>query len=344
MAANGARARDHRRTSPDVRTDPGAWALEVLHDAGRAAARKGAPAAALRYLRQAVEVADTDELAARVLIDVGLAEAAAGEPTSLDRFEQALNLLSEPAERADALYSLGRTLYRFGPLRRRGVAFRRGAQLFEGGDQQLRLRFEGAALSAETHLTPTGRGPEGVVDGDGPGTRAILAVQALRAVADHTARRLGRRSRDPRAWRRSAARRAGFGRSQCQPCHPCAAAMRAADRSARCCGCHPRATRESGARTWHSPRHRWCARSSCTRAVAIIDAAADAQAALDGMRHQGHSNAQSALATLVHCMIERGDVTQAANLLGGAGGQLAPTPAINAYVCLARGRTAPSTR
>jgi hypothetical protein len=36
-----------------------------------------------------------------VLIDLGLAEAAAGEPTSLDRFEQALRLITEPTERAD---------------------------------------------------------------------------------------------------------------------------------------------------------------------------------------------------------------------------------------------------
>ena len=145
----------------------GAWALEVLHDAGRAAARKGAPSAALRYLRAAVEVADTDELAARVLIDVGLAEAAAGEPTSLDRFEQALNLLSEPTERADALYSLGRTLYRFGRYADACVAFRMGAQLFEGGDQQLRLRFEGAALSAEP--TSHRRGADPRVSSTGTG-------------------------------------------------------------------------------------------------------------------------------------------------------------------------------
>lgn len=91
-----------------------AWALAVLHDAGRAAARKGAPVAALRYLRHALDVADPGALPPRLLIDLGLAEAAAGEPMSFNHFEQALELISEPDERADAPYCLGQTLYRFG--------------------------------------------------------------------------------------------------------------------------------------------------------------------------------------------------------------------------------------
>jgi hypothetical protein len=90
------------------------WALAVLHAAGCAVARKGAHAAAVRYLRRAVDGADLGAVAARVLIDLGLAEAAAGEPTSLDRFEHALDLVSGLADRADALYSLGQTLYRIG--------------------------------------------------------------------------------------------------------------------------------------------------------------------------------------------------------------------------------------
>ena len=56
------------------------------HEAGRAAARKGTPAAALRYLRPASDVADSAALPPRVLVDLGLAEAAAGEPISLSRF------------------------------------------------------------------------------------------------------------------------------------------------------------------------------------------------------------------------------------------------------------------
>ena len=316
----------------------GAWALEVLHDAGRAAARKGAPGAALRYLRRAVEVADTDELAARVLIDVGLAEAAAGEPTSLDRFEQALNLLSEPTERAHALYSLGRTLYRFGRYADARDAFRRGAQLFEGGDRAAAtsLRGRGVERRDPPHTDGTrSRGSRRRRWARNP--RDPRRSSAAR-IADHTACRLAADL---------ATRALGDGALLAEQGSEGASvnlAVLALLQCGRVIEAHDAAdatladARDRGA-------HLAFAEASLIRAFVlyargrVIDAAADAQAALDGMRHQDDSNAQSALATLVHCMIERGDVNQAANLLGGAGGQLAPTPAINAYVCLARGRT-----
>ena len=56
-------------------TKPGR--LTALYDAGRAAARKGAPAAAIRYFRRAIEAADVQGLPPRLLVDLGLAEAAA---------------------------------------------------------------------------------------------------------------------------------------------------------------------------------------------------------------------------------------------------------------------------
>ena len=71
------------------------WGVGALHDAGRAATRKGAPAAAIRYLRRAFEASDAHTVPPRLLIDLGLAEAAAGEPTSLDRFAQALEMVTE---------------------------------------------------------------------------------------------------------------------------------------------------------------------------------------------------------------------------------------------------------
>ena len=153
--------------------------LSALHDAGRSAARKGAPGAALRYLRQAADLADPDALPSRLFVDLGLAQAAAGEPVSLDRFERALDRLNDATERADALYSLGQALYRFGRHDEAAAAFHRGAELFDAAEQQVRLRFVGAAWAAESHRAPTQGGPEGAFDDNGPGTRAVLAVQAL---------------------------------------------------------------------------------------------------------------------------------------------------------------------
>ena len=184
-----------------------AWALTVLHDAGRAAASKGTPAAALRYLRPASDVADSAALPPRVLVDLGLAEAAAGEPISLSRFEGALDLIDDPDERAEALFSFGRTLYQFSRYAEAGVAFRRGAQLFEGRDEQVRLRFEGAAWGADFHLTTMPDPPSGAIDGDGPGTRAILAVRATPRRPGHAAGPPGGRSCRPRARRWRLARR-----------------------------------------------------------------------------------------------------------------------------------------
>ena len=314
-----------------------AWALAILHDAGHAALRKGAPAAALRYLRHAVQATDTGDPAPRMLIDLGLAEAAAGEPMSLNRFEQALDLISEPSEQADALYSLGQTLYRFGRFAEAGAAFHRGARLFEGGDEQVRLRFEAMAWSSEIHLTPTQRGPKGAVNGDGPGSRALLAVEALRQslttppvsrAADLALHALGDGAL--LAEQGSQGPSVNLAILALLHCGRLIEAHVAADATVR-------DARDRGA-------HLAYAGASLVRALVLYargrinDAAADAQAAVHGFQRRGHAHAQTALAILAHCMVERGEPTEAASAIERAGEELVLAPAINAYVCLARGR------
>ncbi len=66
-----------------------------------------------------------------------------GEVMSLHRFEQALDLMDDPAERADALYSLGETSTDSVDSRGR-CDFRRGAELFDAGQRDIRMRFDGA--------------------------------------------------------------------------------------------------------------------------------------------------------------------------------------------------------
>jgi predicted ATPase len=134
-----------------------AWSVSALHEAGRSAARKGAPTAAVRYLRRALDAAGAADPPAEVLVDLCLAEASAGEATSITRFTQALQHLREPGQRADALYSLGQTLYRFGRYAEAGTVFRQGAALFENGDRQVRLRFEAAAPSTTCRPNNTAR-------------------------------------------------------------------------------------------------------------------------------------------------------------------------------------------
>lgn len=313
------------------------WTVDALHDAGRSAARKGAPGAALRYLRRAVDLADPDELPPRLCVDLGLAEAAAGEPVSLHHFEQALDRVNDVAERADILYSLGQALYRLGRHDEAAATFHRGAELFDAADQQVRLRFLGAAWAAESHRAPTQGGPEGGFDGDGPGTRAILAVQALQQSL--TAPPAGRAAA---LAIRALANGALLAEQSSQgpgvnlavlallQCGRVIEAQEAAD--AIVCDARGR-----GAQLAY-------AEASLVRALVfyargrVNEAAADAQAALEGFGQSDNSHAQTALATRVNCMIERGELMEAESVLRDAQILLAPTPAINAYVLLARGR------
>jgi DNA-binding CsgD family transcriptional regulator len=319
------------------------WVLAVLQDAGRAALRKGAPEGALRYLRHALKISSSGTAPPSVLIDLGLAEAAAGEPMSLNRFEMALDLISEPDEQADALYSLGQTLYRFGRYTEAGVAFRRGAEMFDGRDQQIRLRFEGAAWSADTHLTPTRYGPASAanvaanVDGDGPGDRAVLAVHALNAAltippaaeaGELAIRALG----DGALLAEQTSQGAGVNLATLALHHSgrLIEANEVADATIRdAC--------DRGARLAY-------AEASVVRAIVLYtrgrvnDAAADAQAAFDLLQHREHAHARTALAALVHCLIDRGDLTEATKTISLAENLLTPTPAIDAYVRIASGR------
>ena len=343
LHAHSAKLLAERRSAPEavaehlLKSGPidEAWALAALHDAGRAAARKGAPAAAIRYLRRAVETADVDRLPPRLLVDLGLAEAAAGEPTSLDRFDQALELVTEPGERADALYSLGQTLHAIGRYAEASAAFRRGAAVLEDDDLQVKLRFVGAAASAEFFLTAAARRMQREVIGaddfaDGPGTRVVLAVKSLReAVSVPPARRAGdlamRALGDGALLREQTSQGPSVNLAVQALLYAgrLSEAQDAADAAVR-------DARERGALLAH-------VEASYVRALVlfargrITEAAADAQAAVDGLDWRWHGQRHPAVAILLHCMVERGELEQAANLIKRADHEL-PVPAAQGSV------------
>ena len=337
LAANGAEPEvvaEHLLLSGPPREG---WAIDALHDAGRSAARKSASGTALRYLRCAVELADPGKLPPGLCVDLGLAEAAAGEPVSLHRFERALDRLSDANERADALYSLGQALYRSGRQDEAAAAFHRGAELFDAADTQVRLRFLGAAMAAESHRAPAHGPPEGVFDEDGPGTRAILAVQALQQSL----------TKPPAAGAAALAIRAlGDGAllaEQSSQDPGVNLAVLALLQSGRVIEAQEAAdavvcdARGRGAQLAY-------AEASMIRALVhyargqVNESAADAQAALDILESRHNSHSQTALATLVNCMIERGELAEAEDIFRKMGSSPASTPAIDAYVLLARGR------
>ena len=312
------------------------WAIDALYGAGRAAARKGAPAAAIRYLRRAIEAFDANAVPPRMLIDLGLAEAAAGESTSLDRFAKALEMVSEPGERADALYSLGQTLYAIGRFAEASAAFRHGATLVDD-DTQAWLRFHGAAASAEFFITtPAERMQPEIIRpddlADGAGTRVVLAVKSLQEVV----------SVPPAQWAGDLAMRAlGDGAllaeqtSQGPSVNLAVQALLYAGRlseAQKAADAAVRDARERGALLAH-------VEACYARALVlyargqITDAAADAQAALDGLDWRWHDHRQRAVAIQLHCMVERAELDEAVSLIERADEEL-PEPAAQGIVAL----------
>lgn len=313
------------------------WVLQALRDAGRAAARKGVHTAALRYLRHALRVAPIDRIPPCLLIDLGLSEAAAGEVISLHRFEQALGLMEDPAERADALYSLGETLYRFGRFAEAGATFRRGAEFFDDGQGDIRMRFEGAAWSAEAHLGPTQSMPAEAIGGDGPHHRMVLAVQALRdslstPPADRTvllalrALSSGALLADQGAQGPSV----DMATLALLHCEQLVAANEVADATVQ--DALDRGAELAYAEASLIRGHILYARGR------IVEAAADAQAALERLELREHVYAHSARAVVVQCMIERGELDAAQEMLDYTTTHLTETPAIKAHLLVARAR------
>jgi len=165
------------------------WAHQTLHEVGRAATARGAPDVAVRFLRQAVEWSAPAQRSAALLLDLGLAEAAAGETTSLRRFEEALRQVGEGEQQARTLYILGQTLQRYGRHGEAVEVFARGTQRF-ARDDAWHLRFE-AGLGCAANYVADGRAaaiqrleaaatalPSGPPRSDGARTMmAALAVQ-----------------------------------------------------------------------------------------------------------------------------------------------------------------------
>ena len=128
------------------------WARSALHEAARDAGRKGAPATAAGYLRRALLIPRPDRREdARLLVDLGIMEAAAGEETALAHLGKALALIDEAGERDRAMYALGQTLFRYGRAAEARTVFRRGADA-SAGDPDTMLRFEAGFMASAAYL------------------------------------------------------------------------------------------------------------------------------------------------------------------------------------------------
>ncbi|MGY4103742.1 ATP-binding protein [Nocardia sp. R16R-3T] len=326
-----------------------AWTRGVLHDAARVAARHGAPTTAVTYLRRAIDGASLIDIDPNLLVSLGIYEAAAGETTSLRRFEQALRMIDDDEARAEALYSLGQTQYRYGRYAEAAATFRRGAELFHESQHEIRSRFQAAELCSSYYLAPEHRPdtaalnlihlPAPVTAELSPGDRVLLAVRAMHALFTI-----------PPVTNGSTLARVALGdgallREQSAD----GLAINMAILALLYAGELSEALTAANS-VVDDARTRGTtlayAEASLVRALIyyargdITEAAADAEAAISGMKYGWHSLAPTALATLVHCLIERGENVEAHAVLHQHEADLAPPEAsgINAWFYVARGR------
>jgi DNA-binding CsgD family transcriptional regulator len=190
------------------------WVVAALREAARRSVNRGAPAAAARYLRRALEEGPPEQERGFVLADLGLAEVHAGqglakvgdgEPPAIDHLMEALGRIREPERRATLALELGTVLT---VLNRVGDAVRLLSRELEASDvasdTMLRLQAQlinvsqldadtrKIALKWVTRVRPslTGATPgerlllgqlahEGVIRGDPADANAALARRAL---------------------------------------------------------------------------------------------------------------------------------------------------------------------
>jgi len=119
-----------------------AWALEALATAGRTALARGSPHDAVKLMRRAHAAGATDP---DLLVALGEAELACGDPAGAQRLEAAVAAATQPAGRAAALAVLGRARYLTGDLRGAVAASEQALDELDGRGPEL---LEAQILSA----------------------------------------------------------------------------------------------------------------------------------------------------------------------------------------------------
>jgi DNA-binding CsgD family transcriptional regulator len=122
--------------------------LQVLTNAAEESIRKGAAESAVSYLDRALDETPDQGRRGQILLELGRAETRVNGPAAADHLRQALDLLEEPLDRAQAAAALARTVIFTGsPDEARRLARLAGDNLPEGADD-LRLRLEALELFA----------------------------------------------------------------------------------------------------------------------------------------------------------------------------------------------------
>lgn len=142
-------------------TDPegASWTVAALRGAAARALERGAPDAAVAYLRRALAEPPARSVQAAVLTRLGDAELQAGElvgsehdwegeSPAVEHLRKAVELHEDPRERAEAALLLGEALWARDRFREAAAAFDAGIEDVRGRDRELELRLEGHFASA----------------------------------------------------------------------------------------------------------------------------------------------------------------------------------------------------
>jgi DNA-binding CsgD family transcriptional regulator len=161
------------------------WAAGVLHEAGRAATRRGAPESAIAYLERALAEPPPPESRSRVLLELGLMQMHANGRTAIETLDEAFRAQTDPVLRAVAGFTLARTLmFMSRPAESAALTRRLGAELPpELGD--LRSALEALELTTyffgndDPTILPRFERARGGLAGEGPGARMLAAIAAF---------------------------------------------------------------------------------------------------------------------------------------------------------------------
>lgn len=124
------------------------WAIGVLRQAAASARARGAPDAALPYLRRALEQPSNAGDRAGLLVELAEAQAAAGIEGASEHFTAAAELVQDPEARARILFLFGRRLSMTGRFPEATEVFERALRELGEADTPLRTRLEAGYVSA----------------------------------------------------------------------------------------------------------------------------------------------------------------------------------------------------
>ena len=122
--------------------------VTMLVGAARRATAQGDAAAAVSFLRRALDEPPASDLLGAMLLDLARAEAAAGVAGAPQRFDDAIAHLRQPHERAQARLAQGHALIQSARWRDGAAAFEAGLADVDARDVELKSRLEAGFVSS----------------------------------------------------------------------------------------------------------------------------------------------------------------------------------------------------